>query len=334
MALLKRGGRRLVDSFTFAASARQTMDIEVPQRFIKAFYVWVRGTLTISAVTVPGTVHTDGAAQLITTLELLVNGKTVKFGSGPSFLRMAQKYQQTAGVNNGINTANASAQPFEALIPLLFEMPSSVSPIDSLLDGRLVSSITLNLTWGAAGAQIVNNTSTTALTVTTAEVYVDDTEPFDTQGRGFWTFQEVETTEAGIVTSTASRLQVPFSPGEILRAIQLRAIDGVDLSDAIINSYDLRINGGEERPYTGNEDDFAQAISLYDFGVDFLPDGYYHLELAEGGRPATTGLGAKLEGQAVNSVDIIADTTVGAGATSVVIHTAKMIPPEISGIGV
>lgn len=332
---LKRGGRRLVDSFnTFTAATRFTMDIEVPQRFIKTLYVWVRGTLTISAVTVPGTVHTDGPANIVRQLELLVDGKTVKIGSGPSFLRLAQKYMQGSLVNNGLISANAGVYPFEVLIPLMFEMPSSISPIDSLLDGRFISNITLNLTWNAATNMIVNNTSTLALTVTTAQVYIDDTEPFDTGARKFWTFREIETTVAGIVTNTGSRLEVPFSPGNILRAIQLRAIDGVDLSDAIINSLNLRINGGEERPYTDLEDDFLQALGIAEFGVDFLPDGYYHLELAESGRPAMTGLGAKLEGQAINSLDLIADTTVGAGATSVVIHTAEMVPPEISGIGV
>ncbi len=332
---LKRGGRRLVDAFnTFTANTRFTMDIEVPQRFIKNFFVWLRGTLTISAVTVPGTIHTDGPANLIGQLELLVDGKTVKIGSGPSFLRIAQKYMQSDMVNNGLVSANAGVYPFEALIPLMFESPSTVSPIDSLLDGRFVSNITLNLTWNAAANLVIGNTSTLALTVVSAQVYVDDTEPFDTGGRKFWTNREIETTIAGIITSTTSRLEVPFSPGNILRAIQLRSIDGTDLSDAIINALNLRINGGEERPYTDLEDDFLQALGLAEFGVDFLPDGYYHLELAEAGRPATTALGAKLEGQAINSVDLIADTTVGAGATSIILHTVEMVPPEISGIGV
>ena len=332
---LKRGGRRLIDSFnTFTASTRFTMDIEVPQRFIKNLFVWVRGTLTISAVTVPGTVHTDGPANIVGQLELLVDGKTVKIGSGASFLRMAQKYMQSSLINNGLISANAGVYPFEVFIPLMFEMPSSISPIDALLDGRFVSNMTLNLTWNAAANLIVNNTSTLALTGVTAQVYIDDTEPFDTGARKFWTFREIETTIAGIVTNVTSRLEVPFSPGNILRAIQIRSIDGVDLSDAIINSLNLRINGGEETPYADLEDDFLQSLALAEFGVDYLPDGYYHLELAEGGRPAMTGLGAKLEGQAVNSVDLIANTTVGVGATSIVLHTAEMVPPEISGIGV
>src|SRR5574341_950158 len=278
MGLLKRGSTRLVDTFTFASGARQTITIQVPARFIKRLWLWLRGTLTISGVTVPGTVHTDGPVNLIQTVELLVDGKTVKFDGGGAFHRIAQRYDQTIGVNDGLVSGGAGVYAFEALILFNFESQSAVSPVDTLLDGRFIKNLTLNITWGTTASLIVGNTSTLALSGTTLDVYVEDTEPFPTAAP-FWTFREVETTFAGIVTSANTRLIIPFTPGAIMRALQLRAIDGSDLSDAVINTVNLRLNG-EEVPLNSLEDDFVQARSRHEFGTDFTAEGYYHLELA------------------------------------------------------
>lgn len=326
--LLKRGGIRFVDAFNFASGVRQTMQIQVPARFIKKFYLWLRGTLTISVVVTPGTVHNDGPANLVQNVELLVDGRTIKNGGGAAFLRIAQRYLQTIGVNSGLIGGGAGVYNFEALIPLLFEAPSTVSPVDTLLDGRFITNITLNLTWGTTASIIVGNNSTLALSNVTCQVYIEDTDPFATAAP-FWTFREVETTLAGVVTSVNTRFILPFNPGSIIRAIQFRSYDGADLSDAVINSYILRVNG-EEIPFNQLEDDFLQALGMYEFGGDSLPDGYYHSELAEGGRVATTGLGANRE-RAINALDAIFDTTVGAGATSIVAHMVEHVPPEQIG---
>ena len=327
--LLQRGSTRLVDTFTFAASARQTMDIQVPAKYMQRIWVWLRGTLTISAVTVPGTIHTDGPANLITTLELLVDGKLQKIGSGPSFFRIAQWYDQTGGRNAGLTSPNAGVYTFEALIPLMFEAASSVSPIDTLIDGRMVTAITLNLTWGTTASLILGNTSTLALTATTAEIYMQDTDPFPLDSP-LWTMRESEITQTGVLTATETRIPVPFNPGSIIRALQLRAIDGTDLSDAIINTISLRLNG-EEWPLRALEDDFQQALQLHNFGRDLVQPGYYHLELNENGRIATTGLGANPDVQ-LNDVDLILDTTVGAGATSIVVHVVEHVPPDAAAL--
>src|SRR5207245_9804041 len=102
MALLKRGGLRLVDSFAFVASARQTIQIQVPARYMQRIWLWLRGTLTISAVTIPGTVHTDGPANLLATVELLVDGRTTTIGAYPPFLPAAQRQFYPPGPNAGV----------------------------------------------------------------------------------------------------------------------------------------------------------------------------------------------------------------------------------------
>jgi len=336
MALLKRGGLRLIDTLTFVAGARQTCRIEVPARFMQRILVWLRGTYTITVVTVPGTVHNDGPANLIQQLELLVDGKTIKIGSGPAFLRIGQQYDQSDGVNNGIPSGAAGVYPFQALIPLLFEAPSSVSPIDTLLDGRLVKNMILNLTWGTAAGLLVGATSTQAVAAT-AEIYLMDTEPFQTVAP-FWTMRESETMFNNIATAGQTRLQLPFTPGAIVRAIQLRAVDAnanFNTIQTIINTISLRVNG-EEFPLNQVQDELQQALARQLFGRDQTAMGYYHIELAENGRVASTGLGAKLEGQAVKDIDLILNTTVGGGGaalTQIVAHLVEHVPPEIMGVG-
>lgn len=336
MALLKRGGLRLVDTLTFVAGARQTSRIEVPARFMQRLWVWLRGTLTVTVVTTPGTVHNDGPANLIQQLELLVDGKTVKIGSGAAFLRIGQQFDQTDGVNNGILSGALGVYPFQALIPLCFEAPSTVSPIDTLLDGRLVKNMILNLTWGTTASLVIGNTSTLAVAAT-AEIVMQDTEPFATVAP-FWTMRESETTFTNIATAGQTRLQLPFTPGAIIRSIQLRAIDanaGNNPLQNIINTLSLRVNG-EEFPLNQVQDEFTQAIARQVFGRDQTAVGYYHLEMSENGRVASTGLGAKLEGQAVKDIDIILNTTTGGGGaalTQIVAHLVEHVPPEIMGVG-
>lgn len=336
MALLKRGGLRLVDTLVYAANVRQTSRIEVPARFMQRIVVWLRGTLTVTVVVVPGTVHNDGPANLIQQLELLVDGKTVKIGSGPAFLRIGQQYDQSDGVNNGIPSGAAGVYPFQAYIPLLFEGPSTVSPIDTLLDGRLVKNMILNLTWGAPANLMVGNNSTLAVAAT-AEIYLMDTEPFQTAAP-FWTMRESETMFNNIATAAQTRLQLPFTPGAIVRGIQLRAIDAnanFNPIQTIINGASLRVNG-EEFPLNQVQDEFLQAHARQLFGRDQTAIGYYHLEMSENGRVASTGLGAKLEGQAVKDIDLILNTTVGGGGaalTQIIAHLVEHVPPEIMGVG-
>lgn len=325
MADLKRGGLRLVDTFVFAVP-RQTMKIQVPARFIQKLWLNITGEITISAVVTPGRLHTDGAAQLGGLFELLQDGKTLKFGSLASFLRISQKYDGTLGMNNGLISGAAGVYPFQCVVPIFFQAPASVSPVDTLIDGRNVETMTANLTWNTLASLFIGNTSTLAFSVApTCEVYMEDTEPFTTQGP-FWSLREIETTFANIVANPQTRMSVPFQPGAIMRSMQLRAIDGADLSDELINALSLRING-EEIPINTVEDDIFQAQSMHAFGSPSDPQGYYHMELAENGRVAMTGLGAKLSGQAVNDVDVIANTAAPVGAGSIVIHTMEHVPP-------
>lgn len=326
--MLKRGNVKLLDTFTFVSGQRQTRDLQVPSKFLQRLYCNMNGQLTVSAVAVPGTVHADGASNLLNNVELQLDGKTLKNASGPSYLRVANRYAPTVGQNNGIYSAGAGVYLFNATIPLFFEAIGSVSPQDTLVDGRAIKTMTMNLTWGTTASLIFGNTSTLALANVTCDIYAKYTEPFETAAP-FWAFREIDTQCLNpVTTSGQSRMPIPFNPGSVMRSIQLRAIDGNDLSDAMINSVNLRINGGEETPLESLEDDFASSLPLYEEGGDFDPTGYIHLELAENGKVAMTGLGAKLAGKSINSIDIVANTTAPVSGTgNITAHTCEHVPP-------
>lgn len=327
MGRFKRGELRLIDTFNFVSGQRQQIELSVPEKFLQRLWLNIRGTLTISAVTVPGTIHRDGAAQSVANVQLDLDGQPLKIGSLASFLRLAQRYDETSGANFGLVSPAAGVYPFQCVVPLFFESVRSVNPLDTLVDGRFVKNMVLTLTWGTAAAMLVDETSTTALSALTAEVYFEDTEPFVTEAP-FWRFEEFETLHDNILTNQQTRLILPYKLGSILRAVQLRAVDDNDLSDDIINALTLRINGGEQ-PWRDVEDDFLKAWSQHRFGLDSVADGYYHLELAENGRVMSTGLGAGNQ-ELINTLDILADTTVGVGATSILSHLVQYVPPDAS----
>lgn len=325
----RRGQLSLLDDSTFAfvSGTRQTAQLPVPGTFIKRLWLHLRGTLTVSVVTVPGTVHADGPVNLVRNIELLLDGDPVKVGRLAHFFRLAQKYDKTLGVNSGLVGAGAGVYEFEAVIPLLFAMPDSKGAFDTVEDGRSIRNMVLNLTWGTTADLIFGNTSTLALTGTSVAVYLEDTEPFPRVGTPY-RFKESDTSYLNIVTSVGSRLQVPFTGGGVIRSLMLKAVDGSDLSDAVINSVvAVNVNGKEEVPFDNIEDDFFQAYAQHLFGLGFQPpEGYYFIEFAERGLVLTTGLGARVPAQSFNSLEVVANTTVGVGATSIVGHLAEVVP--------
>lgn len=330
-----RGSRTLLDdgTFAFVASTRQQVQLPVPATFIKRLWLNLRGTLTITGVTVPGLPHLDGAANLLQKIELYIDGEQVKFGMGPHFLRLAQKYFQTAGVNTGILSGAAGVYAFNAQIPLMFEMPSSRGGgIETIEDGRLIRNMLLAVTWGTTADLIVGNTSTLALTNTSIQVYCEDTDPnFVRQGQ-LYRFREYETSLLNVGTSDSTGFPIdPPALGSVIRSILLKSVDGTNLSDAVINTLaKLQINGNNKIPFDTIEDDFFQGLSLYDFGIDVMPDGYYLLEMAEQPKNAlvvSTGLGAR--GGEIKTMKVVLGTTVGAAgqaATSVIAHISELVP--------
>lgn len=350
MPLLKRGSIRLVQSVPFVAGARSNaVNITPGNRFIKRLWIFIKAAILDTGGAGAGTAVQDGAARLAKLFEVYVDGKPYKVGLPASFFHIAQRYDQTSGVNVGVtNFAAAGTSNIVVLIPLSFEAQSSVAPTDTLLDGRFIDTIQFFVTWdnpNTAGVLASGQDGVLSVTSGQADVYIEDTEPFPIKNP-FWIQREIETQLDGVVTSTGTRMILPVTPGSVLRAILLQSTDdglAGSVSDTVINKVTIRVNGNE-KPVDTIGADFERAHATHIFGnTNFVrptaalasgadaatPRGWYHLELAEAGRVASTGLGGSGTGVRLNSLDLIMDTTVGAGTTHVLAHTVEHLPPGV-----
>lgn len=314
---------------------KQAPALQVPLagRFVRRLWLFITGTLHVTGGTGVGTIDPDNAAALIRDVTVKFNGEVKKQGYGPAFLRIGQRYDKTAGRNQGITSKAAGADnPFTIAIPIMFESPFSVQPMDTLLDGRFGNTLDVYVTFGDGTSLIHGNDGALAFTVgPTTTVLVEDTDVFPTVA-GFWDFFEAEHKVSGVVTSKATRLPIPVTPAAKVRGILIYATDAGVPSDAILNAVTLRING-KEKPRDTLPADFLKVRADHEFeGQITAPTGYYHLELAEYGSEGalvqTTGLGGGVAPNDVKSIELILDTTVGVGATEVTAHVIEHVPPQ------
>ncbi len=309
--------------------------ISVPRRYLKRIWVFLTGQLTVTGGTGIGAILPDNIANLIGKLEFYVDGIPYKVGGGAAFFRIGQRFDQTSGVNQGVVSKAAGAvNTFLAMIPISLEALSTVNPADTLVDGRGVQNLQFFVTWNDPTAVIKGNDGALALVNTQVEIFVDDTEPFPIRA-GFWIQREVETQLAPIVASLQSRLVMPVTPGAVLRHILLGAFDtgaagGQPVPvDTLLNAITIRVNGND-KPLDTLDVRFIRARAEHLFGnPTILPVGWYALELAEHGRVATTGLGARLGAAAINSLDLILNTNAPVGQGSILAHTVEHVPPGV-----
>lgn len=317
-------------AFQFAAGATQNLELPIPRRYVNKMWLRLRGQLQITAVTVPGFIHTDGIANLVQQVEVLIDGNPWKKGLFASFFRNAQTYDATEGVNDGVYSGAQGNYNFEVLVPLYGGVPSSAGKLDGLVDGTKQSKFQINVTWGTAANVVIGATSTVTPVNTVLEVHIEDTAPFDHKG-DFLVHLEQETTLNNIQAGGAV-LPIPFLKGAVMRSILVRVTDGTDLSDDIITGITIRINGGEELPVNQIPAPVIQGMKKYRLKGESMPVGYYLIEFPEGGVEAlilSTGLGAKVPADgsgSINGIELVLDTNAPLVAGSLTAHTTSLAP--------
>lgn len=317
-------------AFQFVAGATQPLELPIARRYVKKLWFRLRGTMVISGVTVPGKVHSDGIANLVQQLEILIDGNPWKKGLFVNFLRNAQTYDATEGVNDGIFTGAAGSYDFEVLVPIYGELPSAHESMDGLVDGTKHSKFAINVTWGQVANVLYGNTSTVAINNCALEVYPDDTAPFEHAG-DFLVHLETETTLNNIQAGGAV-LPIPFIKGAVMRSLLIRATDGNDLTQNMLTGITIRVNGGEELPLNQVADKVVQGMKKYRLKGESCPDGYYLIEFPEGGIDAlilSTGLGAKVPADgsgSINGIELVLDTAAPVGVGSLVVHITSLAP--------
>lgn len=321
----------LVDSGTlvYGAGARKLLSIDLPKQFIKRVWLYIHGPVVISGVTVPGRPHFDGFANLIQNIEAQLDGKPYKLDAAGAFFRMGQNYDATDGLNSGLVSGAAGTYNCHALIPLCCEMPGSPTPIDTLLSGLKHRKMQLYVTFGDGTSLIVGNTSTVTPGAISVDVYMETVDPFPIEaGHDFHYLKETVTPFQVAATVASLGLPLEYEDGTQLRAVQFRAYDGTQLSDDVMNSITLKLNGKTEIPLNTLGKKYLQGLRKHRLGVDTNPTGYLHVELADNGLVLTTGLGAKLLPNQLTSIRFEADVTLGAGATQIMAHAIYVAPPN------
>lgn len=335
MSYLRKGWRSIA-VVPFTAGARsQPVNIQVPSRFVKNLFVYLTGAFTITGGTGAGSINVDGSVAILKLLEFYVDGTPLKVGAGVNFFREAQVWGQTSGINLAVASKAAGANnTLNALVPLHFEAPSTVSPIDTLLDGRLVSTLTFFVTWDQLLTLVPANDGALAAVNLQVELFVEDTDPFAIKSP-FWHNLERETIQSPIGTSAGTRIILPFTPGGVMRSMLIQTLDTgagvVPLAvDTMLKHITLRLNG-KDKPIDTVDSTFIRALNNYKFGLaGITPTGYYHVELDELGRVASTGLGAGLGTDKINSVELLLDTVAPVGQGQIVVHTTEHLPPGVS----
>ncbi len=218
----------------FSANNRVTADMSRGMVY-RELFIRLRGQPTIAAIdnTSANTQRGD-AWGVIKKIEVVANGNdTLKSLDGNALWWLNYfLYGQTPRISAIIADAATVNPAFDVGLILPFWMPRAVSPMDTALDSRNLSSLEIAITWG--DYTDINS----AATGWTAEPTIDvwSLESFNISGPfSVWRIHDIEKT----ITATSSRFQVQLPIGRMYRGFLINTtVGGVDVSN-VLNNFKL-----------------------------------------------------------------------------------------------
>lgn len=222
----------------------------------------------------------------------------------------------------------ATANPtFSSLLVLPFWSPKSIRPIDTALDSRELSDLTIEVTWGTYTD--INSAATGFTTEPKLEVY--SLESFGVVGP----FSQSRTFEIQkVVTSSQTQFQIDLPIGGMYRAFLINTTDaGVDDGDIINNIklvsgttyfFDLKeevlqdifpLRNALARNFNG------QGYSDHRISTSNSRDGWYYIDLVTDGMQSEA-----LDTLGLSEIKLELDVTVGAGTTKIFVWPMQIIP--------
>lgn len=262
-------------------------------------------------------------------IRIVANGTNVIRSISGEQLRMLNFFnygtpgRRTTTLGDGA-TANAA---FSSTLILPLWMPRSIRPMDTALDSRQLSSLTVEIQWGTFTD--INSAATAWTTEPT--ISVRSLESFGINGPfATWRFWEIEKE----ITATNSRFQIQLPVGGVYRGFMLHFTDaGVDDS-AVLNNMKLIsgstvfadvsaevlqdqywIRNGNQRTFTGAafDDLFISDDSNWGgwYMYDHVTDGF----LTEG-----------IDTLGFSELVLELDVTVGGGTTKAIVTPQEIIP--------
>lgn len=296
--------------------------------------VRLQGQLAVAAVdnTAAKTLAGDEWAA-VKKIEVIANGNDVlKTYSGNALWWFNYtQYGVPPRITPTIGDAATLNPSFDVVLILPFWMPRSISPMDTALDARTLSSLEVAVTWGDYADL---NASATGWT-STPTVDIWSLESFNIDGPfSVWRIAPIEKT----ITAKTSRLQIQLPVGRMFRSFLINTTDaGVDVS-TILNNIKIvsgstvfsdiqcgntvlqqwqHIRAGISRPF----DDGAAAYDDLRRGDANDVDGWYDLDLVTDGF-----LSEALDSLGFSELILECDVNVGVGTTKLTVYPSEITP--------
>lgn len=262
-------------------------------------------------------------------IEIIANGtNTLRSFSGTQ-LRMLNYLVYGASPKASVTLGDgATANPaFASTLIVPFWSPKSVSPIDTALDTRNLSSLKIEVTWGT---YTDINSASTAWT-TEPNLRVDATESFGLAGPFAQAIQFQIEKE---ITATNAQFQIQLPVGPLYRGFLINTTDAGADDTAVLNNFKWKsgttvyadidagvmqdvynLRNGINRGFSGTAyDDFA-------IGDDNDFDGWYLYDHVTDGYQTEA-----LDTLGFSEHELELDVTVGAGTTKIVVIPLQVIP--------
>lgn len=225
-------------------------------------------------------------------------------------------------------TANVS---FDVGIILPLWMPRAISPMDTALDARNLSSLEVGVTWG--DYTDINASATGWTSEPTIDLY--SLESFNISGPfSVWRIHAIEKT----ITATSSRFQIQLPVGRMYRGFLINTTDGAADKSTILNNFKI-ISGSTVFADVSAGDDVLQQWPMLRMGLPrpFDQGGGAYDDLRRGDANDIDGwywYDQVTDGLLSESIDTLGfseliletDVTVGAGTTKIIVYPMEITP--------
>jgi len=297
---------------------------------IRELYLNLTGAATVAgAAALPANVQRGDEWGCVKRIDIVANGTDVIRSISGNALRWLNLFQYgrfprvTPALIDGA-TANGA---FDSTLLIPFWMPKAVRPIDTALDSRELSDLTIEITWGTFTD--INSAASAWTTEPQIDVYALESfgvkGPFS-QSRVYTLEQEITATNARFQT----RLQVgpmyrgflinttdaDVDQGDILNNLKLQSGTTVfaDLSEAVLKEIALQ-RMAIQRSFNGLVYDDLSG------GDNNSIEGWYFLDLVTDGF-----MSEAIDSLGFSELEFESDVTVGGGTTKLNIYPIQVIP--------
>lgn len=286
---MKNDKLRLVETVQMPATASPTRTNLPITETIRRLFLRLSGTATEGGVG-DGTLTAEGVLSLIRNIRVsgtsssrpeighIKNADLAGLYTLQTFLKgISQAILQPTPIAKG-----SVASPFSVSLPIDFEMPFSQDPRQTLLNTSELTSLALEVDWGAV-TDMIGGLGTWTLPTCSLEVYADEFVDDHSKGAryGLNQFSFIETATA----SANTRLTIDLKRGYMLRGLLVKQFTRTAFAHTpvatVINTVGLEVNREVRKAVS-----FAalQDMNRDAYQMATVPTGYAFLDLMPEGR--------------------------------------------------